>query len=295
MQTPNLCTWVLAVTCVLCTASSASETNTPRAKYVALGQGKYWVAFDIVTRKAERLPLPSTITPTDLAISDNGKTVVFTADTSNNREARLFVWDRNPEHPPRQIGEPRGYYADPTISKDGKWVYFAHNTAGRGTPLAHMDRAFAQMYRIQLDGSGLEALTTERGCHFAPTLRVQESLVYVHANCGGPDRSIEVLDLRARQTKRLVTSTKTMDELELSPDGKRALFSATGNDSLSLQEVELKTGQTRKLVEFIRDSKRARPRYGSKPGEFFYVRQNAVWLLAAGKEQRLLSLREVAP
>ena len=71
---------------------------------------------------------------------------------------------------PVSIGDSHGYHASPTISPDGEWVFFAHHPSARGHPTAHEAKAYAQIYRVHADGTGLEALTSGNGCHMSPTV-----------------------------------------------------------------------------------------------------------------------------
>jgi len=250
--------------------------------------------IDVNTRQFQRVDLPNKVRPLDLILSHDTKRVVFTQSMPGQpNQARLFVWDRDRRSPARQIGEDRGYYADPAFSNDDVWIYFAHNTLGLGTPLNHTNHAYAQMYRIHPDGTGFQQLTDEKGCHFAPTFNAAHALVYVHAACVNPERSIEVRESASGSTpKRLITTLKTIDELRLAPDGKSAILSATGNDTICIDRVNLETGQFTKLVEFRRSSMRARPTFGHDESEVFYLRDHAVWVFHNNKSSKLYSLNE---
>lgn len=268
--------------------------RTVSHRYVALGGADTWIAYDVVTHDAIPIRLPKDFHPSDLTVSEDGSTAVCVAENPRApNQARLYAWSLRASTTPTEIGEPRGYYADPRISSDGAWVYVAHNAVGRGSPFGHNHQAYAQIYRLHPDGTGLEPLTDEDGCHVAPTVTGPNRIVYVHGACVSPERDIETLDLGKKQRKRLLATSKSINELRLSSGGRFAIISVTGNETVALERADLKTGKVQRLVQFRRESEKVRPEFGATEDEILFARGRGVWSLKNGQAQQILSFSEV--
>src|SRR5258707_1020371 len=138
-----------------------SAATSPR--YAAFGRSRTWSVVDLVSGKSEWLHLPRELAPRELTISSDGRLVVFTSLAPDAGTWLLYSWDKDPAHPPLLIGDTRGYHANPAFDPAGEWVYFAHNPDAIGMPMSHGARAYAQIYRVHPDGTGLQPLTAENG------------------------------------------------------------------------------------------------------------------------------------
>jgi hypothetical protein len=267
--------------------SSLNATWTERPRYLLFGTK--WLGWMIVeprSGRTELLRVPAPFVPENVAMSSNGEDVVFTAPSSAANNVLLFHWNRHANTPPRSIGDERGYHSEPTISDDGRWVYFAHNPFARGPPGEHLAKAFAQLYRVRMDGTGLEALTDERGCHFAPTNATADQLIYVYTTCNG-DRTLRRFFVRSRTSKDLSKAGFVINEPSTSPGLSRVLFSSPNVDSVSIAEIDLKTSQLSLGFKVEQTALPARPQYGQSLGDIFYQAHGAVWRRHKGVSQRI--------
>src|SRR5579871_3847855 len=122
--------------------------------------GGGWKAVALPELAVREVPFPPEVKPQHVTASADGHTVFFTAFDSVAQNVLLFRRDWDVAGPARRIGDSRGYHSDPVVSPDGQWVYFAHNPDAHGPAMQHPEKqAYAQIYRVHPDGSGLEALT----------------------------------------------------------------------------------------------------------------------------------------
>jgi Tol biopolymer transport system component len=191
-------------------------------------------------------------------------------------------------HPPRSIGDTRGYHANPAFDPSGEWVYFAHNPDAVGLPMRHIERAYAQIYRVHLDGSELQKLTNERGCHFAPAPGKNGKLLFVHTQCHGYERSLVRMTLAdaSESTLKLVGDA---NETALSDDGRKLLYVVNRSGLASLFELDVETGAS-KLIDEGAVISGAEPRFGIGR-QIYYVLNDALWSARAGHKRRILSLQ----
>jgi Tol biopolymer transport system component len=173
---------------MLLLGSAAVRPASPH--YAAFGRYRTWSLVNLADGKSEWLPLPQAWRPQELTVSPDGKLVVFTRYAAEAGTYLLYSWDKDPAHEPRRVGYTRGYHANPAVDPNGDWIYFAHNPDAVGMPMSHMARAYAQIYRVRIDGSELQPLTNEQGCHFAPAPGKDGQVLFVHTQCHGTARSL---------------------------------------------------------------------------------------------------------
>lgn len=258
-------------------------------RYAAFGRYRTWAVVNLAKGTSEWLPLPSNIRPRELTISIDGRVVVFTGYAAEAGTYLLYSWDKDPAHDPHRIGDTRGYHANPAIDPNGDWVYFAHNPNAEGMPMSHAARAYAQIYRVHLDGSGLQPLTDEQGCHFAPAPNKQGEVLFVHTQCHGFERSLvrKALPAGAESILKLVGDAT---ELTLSDDGRRVLYAVTKSRYVAIFELNLETG-TSTLVDQGTGALGVGPRFGDAR-QVYYMLNDSVWRSKAGRKQRLISMQE---
>ena len=202
------------------------------------------------TKHVERIELP--VAASEATISADGKSIAFIAMDPDAHSTRLFLWNPGqPQLPARKIGENLGYYADPRFSPDGAWVYFVHNPNGRGRPTQHLGQAFAQLYRIRANDSGLEALSDTKGCHYAPTPLADGRLYYAHTSCHRTARWLETTSPTKPEALTLATETD-LEDLTVSPDGRRAAWLTRNVETASVDSMNLVTRKKRTLFRLAR-------------------------------------------
>jgi hypothetical protein len=263
----------------------SSVSAQPR--YLVFGaKSQRWIAIEARALRVEPLTFPAPFKPEGVALSRDGKVIIFTAFHPPANNVLLFRWDRSSSEPPVSIGDDRGYHSDPTISDDGQWVYFAHNPFAFGPPGQHQDRAFAQLYRVQLNGTGLEPLTDENGCHLGPTNASAEQVFYLHTNCRG-NRTLRIFDLKKSISVDLQKYGFDFSEPCTSPDQKAMLVSFGVGDSGAIAEIDLRSLQMRTLVRVGQAAPPLRPQYGTKRRDIFYQARGTVWLAGGKSTQRI--------
>jgi hypothetical protein len=258
-------------------------------RYAAFGRFRTWTLVNLVDGKPEWLPLPPSLIPRELTVSVDGRTVVFTGYSETAGTNLLYAWDKDPAHPPRSIGDTRGYHANPAVDAAGEWVYFAHNPDAVGLPMSHTSRAYAQIYRVHLDGSGLQRLTDEQGCHFAPSPGRGGKLLFVHTQCHGHERALVRMTL-ANASEATLKMVGDANETMASDDGRKLLYVVSNSGFGSVFELDVGTGASM-LIDQGRIGSRAEPRFGAGR-QIYYALNDAVWSMKAGRKQRIVSLQE---
>lgn len=154
----------------------------------------------------------------------------------------------------------------------------------------HAPKAYAQIHRIRLDGTGQEALTSEDGCHFAASGTSGDSLFFAHTPCHMNNSSIVHFDLKTRRAKQLDSGGEILSEPSLSPDGKRVLFSKKTQETHVILEATWPGWRVRPLLEIPKTMNRVRPQYGSSQSEILYQSVGAIWSFDGKTSTRLFSL-----
>lgn len=148
---------------------------------------KHHDAFFFLDRDGKVIKTIRTVgafSPVDLATTPDGETLVFTAVTSELSTPSLFRFGANDNAPVRLVSQP-GYAAQPTVTNDGQWVIFVHHPGRDGGPPGdHTPRAYGQLWRVRIDGRGLEPITSSPGCKLKPDALTRNSVSYTHADCG---------------------------------------------------------------------------------------------------------------
>jgi hypothetical protein len=270
---------------ILATAVAAPHTSMPR--YAAFGHSRTWALVDLRTGAYEWLLLPPGLLPRDLTVSNDGATVVLTNYSNESATYLLYSWDKSPAHSPHSIGDTRGYHADPAFDSAGEWIYFAHNPNAGGLPMSHGTRAYAQIYKVRVDGTGLTALTDEQGCHFAPTPLVGGGLLLLHTKCHGFERALTRMNPAAK-TASVIRTLGEANELGISDDGKRAMVAIDLHGHTGILSLDIDSAKSEVLGLGLSGSK-AEPRFGSD-GAAFYVMNNVVWRMRAGNKSQIVSL-----
>lgn len=191
----------------------------PNKQCRVFGTGSKVLLLQLPEEKVTPLELPEGLTTIEAACSPNGEFLAFTGKPPGYSATQLFLYDRSSQQV-STIGEQFGYHAEPWFSESGEWIYFAHNTISAGEPLNHREMAYAQIYKVKPDGSSLQALTNERGCHFSPR-EARGTLFYLHSSCKSQDRFIE----SPGKTQWLQVQDRT-NIFDISQDGQTVIWGA---------------------------------------------------------------------
>jgi Tol biopolymer transport system component/imidazolonepropionase-like amidohydrolase len=148
--------------------------------------------------------------------SPNEKTIVFTA-LGHIYQKEL------PNGKPKRITNLTDFEAEPSFSADGKSVVF----------VTWNDENFGAIYKVNLDGSGLQKLTTEKGIYRMPKYNSSNSqLVYVKEDGNGDQgfdytkkTGIYLANADGTDAKRI---SKTGEFPSFSADDKRVFFQTGG-------------------------------------------------------------------
>ncbi len=175
--------------------------------------------------------------------SPNEKTIVFTA-LGHIYQKEL------PNGKPKRITNLTDFEAEPSFSADGKSVVF----------VTWNDENFGAIYKVNLDGSGLQKLTTEKGIYRMPKYNSSNSqLVYVKEDGNGDQgfdytkkTGIYLANADGTAAKRI---SKTGEFPSFSADDKRVFFQTGG---------EFFGGLTKKLKSVDLNGKDERSHFSSK-------------------------------
>jgi hypothetical protein len=274
---------------VLSTAVARPPQAWTAPRYAVYGNPRSgWVGVEAHSRALERIALPKQYAPEEVALAPDGR-LIFTALDSNAGNRLLFTWDsRTPEISPKSIGEGRGFHSNPSVTGDG-WVYFAHNPNAFGPPGRHEVQAYAEIYRARLDGTGLEALTDNPGCHWGPAASAGGLVAYVHMTCV---RGMWVEYMRGAHSPPEVTSGR--DELiigvDAAPDGQSVLFTVRASPTNVVRERSLTSSDTHELLRYP-DVGSGRAMYGADRSHVFYQSAEAIWEWSRGGTRKLGDLK----
>jgi Tol biopolymer transport system component len=275
-------------------ARTLANSRNPWAdrRYVAFGTANdrtSWVAVEVRSHAVEKLDIPDGFRPEYVAIASDGHFLVFTAFDHTANNTLLFRLDRTPNARPVSIGDKKGYHSSPTVSPDGQWVFFAHHPRGRGQPMAHELQAYAQIYRVRSDGTGLESLTSGSGCHVSPTVSRSGDLAYVHSDCLR-NHWFELVRASAQPGEAPEALSGAVNEPALSPDGLSVIFWVHQPNSAALFTMNLREKKPVLRAQLVPHCPELRPQFGTKPEEVLFQTNAGVWLLTAtGKQEQILA------
>jgi TolB protein len=155
----------------------------------------------------------------EAAAQDYPAEVVIYASLAPNNP-HLYIADGNGGNPRRLLND-SGYDYNASLSADGQWVVFTSERGGS-----------ADIYRVRVDGSGLERLTDHPAFDDRGALSPDGGqLAFVSTRDGG-NANIWVLDLATRELSNLTTGSPGDYHPTWSPDGGVIAFS-------SLRDAEL--------------------------------------------------------
>lgn len=157
------------------------------------------------------------VAPVSITTLRDGTGVVFTASRAQKRDG-LFIL-RGCEAV-RDLSLSDGYHAWPTMSGDGKTIYFVHSPDAASGPMgSHGSGSWAQLWSRSLAGEANKQLTDSSGCKAAPFVYGQ-SVLYEHSSCRGTT-GIELLARGSRGPRVVIPDASRREYLpRISPSGK---------------------------------------------------------------------------
>jgi WD40 repeat protein len=265
-------------------ALAASRDRTPPTRYVAFGpQGSDWLLVEVASRRVERITLPAKEVD-GLAVSSDGMRFAYVAPAGNTKG--VWSWKRG-DAAPHLVESGAGKYSDPAIAPDGS-IYFSRSPVnGR----SHTFGTYAQVFRVRPDGTGLQQITDENGCHFGVSFTRRGQLQYIHTSCTAQSWVERVGQTAAPEI--LVAVVGSLAEATASPDGRSVLFVSDEPDSFVVHEV---TGRNAPRVLFALDRRmrRVRVAYGRNKDEVLYQQGGKVWVLDHGSRTMLAAMEREA-
>lgn len=225
----------------------------------------------------------------DATVSPDGRVFVFTSWEPSAENFLLYKWSES-KQTAELLSEPRGFHAAPTFTDDGKWVYFAHHPGKGGPPGEHEPGAFAQLYRVKLDGSALERLTDAPGCHMQPATADGPVVAIAHTDCAA-GRSIELW--RGKNQKPISINTGLGEHgwptFALKPMRIAYVFE-TRVDSV-VYEYDLARRSTKELFHFNHSADSARLAFGSG-ASLLFQNQTGVYRYRGGTQTEIVRFKE---
>lgn len=274
---------------MITTAISAAAFAAPARPPLVFGVGNAWTVVAPDGRLLKQLRGVCGREARDLAVSPDEATLVFTAWSDAVENWLLYACDDGSS--PRLLGEAQGYHGNPAFSPDGAWVYFVHHPK-KGGPLGmHDPGANAQLYRVRLDGSGLESFTDSKGCKLAPQATAS-SVVFVHDTCTGV-RSIELVSPGRRSGVVTLEHGHNSHFPDLSPDGHFVLITRKTLAATELLSLDVKTKAVRSLWGLPPGYAETYARWGNDATSIIYQRDGAVFrvtLLPKPREEKLADI-----
>ena len=222
----------------------------------------------------------------EAAVSPDGKVVAFTTWDDKVQNPLLYKWDVGGATA-SLLGEPQGFHASPDFTNDGKWVYFAHHPRKGGPPGKHEVGANAQLYRVRTNGTGLEALTSEPGCHMHPNVGSKGAVVYAHTGCR-MGRSVKIFANR-RSTKGLEPAFGEFDAPVFDRSEQRIAFAMQTRVDVAVYERRTADSATpTELLRIANPSEQTRLAYGNSD-DIIYQDATGIWISTRTGERRLIA------
>ena len=166
-------------------------------------------------------------------------------------------------------------------------LFRSHNQEGKGRPTHHLGQAYAQLYRVAVDGSGFQALSDEKGCHYSPSsLGSRKTLIYVHTSCHSTIRTIEALDL-THNTRRELVAEHGIEEVVAGDDSPDVYWVQRGVETLQIMTISLKGRQPRELTRLRKQGSPLQLSVLGK-GQVAFVYQGKLWLRQSNGKMRAL-------
>jgi len=220
----------------------------------------------------------------DVALSPDGKTFVFFSPVAVGDDRLAAFSAAGTRATARRLSEREGHFAAPSFSADGAWVFFAH--APEGGPGKHGPGRNAQVFRVRVDGSGFEQLTETRGCKLGAAMPRNRTLYFLHSSCSSTAIIASVVPSAALAAQ---PSQLNLTELQVAPDGQRAIVVERRLADAVLHEVTLATGRWKQLAAFEPLGSRQRPQW-SRDGTVIAVQSGTnVWTVGRDGRQRQLA------
>ena len=264
---------------LLVAALASSMLAAPKAGgHLLFGQRNAWWEFDCRNETTRAVTFPAGLMPMEAAISPDGRLIAFTATSPTTRNVTLFLWSQTRAGaPPVQIGDSRGYHSDPIFSSDGGWIYFAHNPNAGGPPGHHEAQAYAQIYRVRPDGTGLAALTNEPGCHYSPSVGRDGRLAFVHSNCID-HQFVQLYSTDTRMAREPAEWGGNIDEVAFSSDG-HSVFRVTRTVDTFIFSVARGNATPRRILAVRRYERACHPQTCPGRRGLYFFNQHAIWRL----------------
>jgi acetyl esterase/lipase len=164
---------------------------------------------------------------------------------SSNRDglAQLYVGDlAHPKDPPRQLPTPKERVQGATLTADQKSVLFASDVASDGN---------FHIFRVGLDGTALTDLTPGETMHRNPPVIARNAPTLFAYSAHAPKSEKTTLFLQSLDgtpPREVYSDPRGGYLVDLSPDGKRALFQHTNSDQdTTIFEVDVASGKATRV------------------------------------------------
>lgn len=176
-----------------------------------------WVITDGRGAVVRRFTTLAGLSPTDVTISADGSTILFTAARAGEQPL-LYRLDGDRA---TRLSRDDGYHAAPSIAVDGNSIVYVHHSGDDSGPIGnHAPGANAQLWRMPIDGGDAEQLSSSRGCKGAPHLATNGLIVYAHNTCSG-QQGIELIRPGASDSPVVLVDQKGFaSEPKLAPNGR---------------------------------------------------------------------------
>jgi hypothetical protein len=280
--------WILSVP-LLAVFGSQTLSLGATVGPVLFGRPGEWIA---IARNGEVLATHATFAGMDAieaTVSPDGRVIVFTAWSDAVQNRLMYKWEIGSGQATR-LGGAQGFHASPDFTNDGTWVYFAHHPRKGGLPGQHEPGASAQLYRVRIDGSGLEALTREGGCHMHPNVGYGGSVLFAHTDCI-MGRSIKVLGHGRRSSGPLEPAFGEYDAAVFDFSEQKIAFAMATRKDVVVFERRVSNGETKELFRIPKPGSYMRLAYSSS-GEMMYQDAAGVLIVKrSGDHVRLVNFR----
>ncbi len=175
--------------------------------------------------------------------SPDEKTVIFTA-LGHIYKKKL------PNGKPKRITELSDFEAEPSFSSDGKSILF----------VTWNDEKLGAIYKVNLNGSGLEKITTEKGIYRTPAYNNSDSKIVYRKESGNGDQGFDY----TKKTGIYIANADGSNPKRISKSGEFPTFSANNKRIFFQTGGSFFGGLTKKLKSVDLNGKEERSHFSSK-------------------------------
>jgi Tol biopolymer transport system component/imidazolonepropionase-like amidohydrolase len=193
----------------------------------------------------------------DVKTSPNGKSIVFTS------LGHVYKKDL-PNGTPKRVTNLTDFEAEPNFSPDGKFIVFA----------TWNDENLGAIYKIKIDGSGIQKLTAKKGIYRTPSYDNSGGKITYRKQGGNGDQGFDY----SKKTGIYIMKFDGSNKKKISDGGEFPMFSADNKRVFFQSGGSFMGGLTKRLKSIDLNGKNERSHYKSKLANKLVPSKDNKWI-----------------